>query len=225
MSEDIKPTDGDELDSLNQTDGDASEDTSDALSDVLEVIEDSGDEDELTEDQKALALKALNQVSGKNFTSLEKAAKSLHHAEVLAAEKGKQKAAEKKEVAKETPTLSQETQEIIEELLVTRHPEANYVLSDDKLRKELETIAKANGTSILKVYRNSRYFQGEAKALADAAKEEEQNKSKVSKPASGIDNKVRLEDVKDSDVSKLTPAQKVKWIQMQAKKERLRQDD
>jgi hypothetical protein len=222
MSDDIKPSDEESLVDLTQTDGDVSEDTSDAPSDVLEILEDSGDEDELTDEQKAIALKAINQVSGKNFTSLEKAAKSLHHAEVLAAEKGKQKETVKPVESATAKDVPSDNQEVIEELLLTRFPEAQQVLQNDKLRGELEALAKAKGVSILKIYRESGYFQSEGKALAAAVKEEEQNRSKISKPATATDFKVKLEDVKEADVAKLTPAQKMKWIQLQAAKERSR---
>ena len=131
MSDDIKPSDEESPVDLTQTDGDVSEDTSDDSSDVLEIIEDSGDDDELTDDQMALALKALNKVSGKNFTSLEKAAKSLHHAEVIAAEKGKQKEAVKPVDSTTKPVVS-DNDEVIEELLLTRFPEAQQVLQNDK---------------------------------------------------------------------------------------------
>lgn len=219
MSEDINPTEEESLEDLTPTDGDVLNDTSEALSDVSENIEGSGDKDELTDEQKAIALKAINQVSGKNFTSLEKAAKSLHHAEVIAAEKGKRKETVKPEKSSATPGIS-DNQEVIEELLLTRFPEATHVLQNDKLRKELDALAKANGVSILKIYRESGYFQSEGKALSDAAKKEDETKAKISKPAQGADFKVNLDTVKEADVEKLKPSEKMEWIRLQAAKER-----
>lgn len=219
MSEDIKPTEEDEREPLNPTDGDDSEDSSDTPSDVPDHTEDGGDDDELSEDDKAVALKAINKVSGKNFTSLEKAAKSLHHAEVIAAEKGKQKDTPKP-VESATPPVISDSPEVIEELLLTRYPEAQHVLQNDKLRSELDALAKAKGVSILKIYRESGYFQSEGKTLAEAEKVETANKSKISKPATGTDFKADLKNVKAEDVSKLKPSEKMEWIKLQAEKER-----
>ncbi len=143
----------------------------------------------------------------------------------LATDKGREaKQPEKTEEPKEEPKTEPKEEpkkepkddgDLVEELLLIRHPEAEHVLD------ELKETAEMKGTSVLKLYRDSKYFQGEAKALADAQKSEEENKSKIKKPANGTpSSKKDVLATKPEDVEKLSPSEKAQWLKAQAEKER-----
>lgn len=131
-------------------------------------------------------------------------------------EKGIQKlATQKGREAKEEPKTGKNSldSEIVEELLLTKHPEAELVLDD------LKETAEAKGVSILKLFRESKYFQGEAKALSDAKKSEEEAKSKIKQPTNGTPlTKTDVLATKPEDVHKLKPSEKLQWLKHQANK-------
>jgi hypothetical protein len=134
----------------------------------------------------------------------------------LATDKGNQaKEEERQPVKKEIKDSPSINDEVVEELLLTKHPEAEHILD------ELKDVAKQTGKSVLKLYRESKYFQGEAKALADVKKSEEEAKSKIKTPSSGaLPPKTDISSTKPEDVDKLKPEDKLKWISLQAEKER-----
>jgi hypothetical protein len=103
----------------------------------------------------------------------------------------------------------------ISELFFAQIPQAELVQSD------LKNIAdKLYGGSILKAWRNEVWIQDKAKALSDAKKEDEVNKTKISKPSNSVEFTKNIEKVKEDEVGKLTPAQQVQWLEAQAAKER-----
>lgn len=133
----------------------------------------------------------------------------------LATDKGNQAKQEVKEAPKKDSTPSNINDEVVEELLLTKHPEAEHILD------ELKDVAKQTGKSVLKLYRESKYFQGEAKALADVKKSEEEAKSKIKMPSNGTaPQKTNISAVKAEDVSSLKPEDKIAWVRAQAEKER-----
>ena len=134
--------------------------------------ESEGDSSEADESADE-ALAVYNQQTGKNFKSWEDVKKSTREADKLFAKGAHKEAPEKR------ATVTHDD-EVVEELLLTKHPEAENVLD------ELKDIAKQKGVSILKLYRESKYFQGEAKAIAESKKAEAETRSKVNVPSSGM---------------------------------------
>ena len=195
MSEDIKPKE-------EETD------------DIFE--EDETDDSNLTKgddtDDEALSLAEYNQRVGKNYKSWDDIYKREKEADKAFA-KGEHK--EKKE----EPKVIAVNDEIIEELLLTKHPEASYVID------ELRNTASLKGISVLKLFRESKYFQGEAKQLSDAEKSKEEAKSKIKQPTNGSPlPKKDISSIKPEDVATLKPSEKIEWIKAMAEKER-RSDD
>jgi hypothetical protein len=104
--------------------------------------------------------------------------------------------------------------EIIEEVALTKFPEAEHVLDQAK------QIAKSTGRNLLKVLREESWLIDKAKAVSEAKRVEEEAKLKINKPSSGLDSpKVDISQVKPEDVAKLKPADKIKWLKLQAEKE------
>lgn len=104
----------------------------------------------------------------------------------------------------------------LSELFFAQIPQAELV--QDDLKKIAD--AKYNG-SILKAWKGESWIQDKSKALADAKSEDEANKSRVSKPASGTaPRKTDISSVKPEDVVDLKPAEKIEWLRLQAEKER-----
>lgn len=107
--------------------------------------------------------------------------------------------------------------DLVEEVLLTKYPEAENVMED------LRETAKEKGVSVLNLYRNSKYYQGEAKAIADSKKVEEESKSKISKPSSGSNaSKKDLSRIsQDSkEFANLNPSEKADWFDAQVEKEK-----
>lgn len=103
----------------------------------------------------------------------------------------------------------------ISELFFAQIPQAELVQGD------LRNIAdKLYGGSILKAWRSEGWIQEKAKALSDAKKEDEVNKTKISKPSNSVEFTKNIEKMKEDEVGKLTPAQQVQWLEAQAAKER-----
>lgn len=137
-------------------------------------------------------------------------------------EKGIQKLAAEMGRKKEPKQAEEKTEEapkansVLKSLYLKANPEANLVWD------EVESEAKKLGKDPYELYEYSSYFKGEAKAKAEAKRIEEENKTKISKPESGVpsDSKTDVSKIKPEDVSKLKPADKIKWLKAQAEKER-----
>jgi len=123
----------------------------------------------------------------------------------LATNMGRQKV-EPKEEAKEP-------QSVIKGLYFKANPEAQEIWD------EVTNEATKLGKDPFELYEGSTYFKGEAKARFDAKAEEEKNKAKVNKPSSDVEFSKNIASVKEEDIDKLTPKQKVEWIAAQAAKE------
>lgn len=125
---------------------------------------------------------------------------------------------EKKVIEQPTTTHPQgvSVSPVIKNLYFDRFPEAKEVWD------EVEKEAKALNKDPFELYESSSYFKGEAKAKAEAKRIEEESKAKINKPSSdtGSSSKTDLSKVKPEDVEKLSPADKAKWIRLQAEKER-----
>lgn len=123
-------------------------------------------------------LAKYNERSGKSYKSLtlgqlaekEKIADEAYRSKTVVPAKPK---------AEPKPKPSAIDDEVVEELLLTKHPEAEYNL------EEIRDAAKLKGISVLKAFRESKYLQGEAKSLADAKKEEEEVKGRIASPSNG----------------------------------------
>lgn len=146
-------------------------DESSSSDDLEEVFAD--EEESSSSDTETLA--AINQKSGKNFKSLDDVAKSLKQADKLFAEQG-QKAKEK---AKSSNPDNQPSnnEDVLEEIILVKHPEAEHVL------KDIKQIAKSTGRNIMKVYREETWLQEKARAEEKRLKDE----GKISSPASSIE--------------------------------------
>lgn len=104
--------------------------------------------------------------------------------------------------------------EIIEEVALTKFPEAEHILDQAK------QIAKATGRNILKVLREESWLIEKAKKVAEEKRIEEEAKLKINKPSSSLDSpNLDISQVKPEDVAKLKPADKIKWLKKQAEKE------
>lgn len=145
-------------------------------------------------------------VSRKEYEDLKKGAQK------LATELGRLK---KDKVEPEKPTGNS----IMKNLYFKANPEAE--LEWDNVKK----TAKELGKDPFELYEGSTFLKGEAKAKYEAKIEEEKNKSKIEKPSSQTGSSQEdITTVKPEDISKLTPAQKVQWIEAMAKKERANTD-
>jgi hypothetical protein len=126
----------------------------------------------------------------------------------LATNMGRQKVEETKGVAKEEP------QSVMKSLYFKANPEAQEIWD------EVTNEATKLGRDPFELYEGSAYFKGEAKARAEAKAEEEKSKSKVNKPSSDVDFSKNIGSIKEEDIDKLTPKQKIEWVKVQANKER-----
>lgn len=135
----------------------------------------------------------------------------------LASEIGRLKSQPTKEEEKASPTTTISHQDDdVSELFFNQTKEAELV-SDD-----LRTIAesKYNG-SILKAWKGEGWLREKATALEAAKKEDEVNRSKINAPANGTAaSRVDVSKIKPDEVNKLTPSQKVEWLNEQVKRER-----
>lgn len=180
----------------------------DIFEDETENSNDAEGEDSKDASLSADALQEYNKRVGKNYKSWDDVAKR---------EKEADKAFAKGEHKKEEKTVPQSVDnEIVEELLLTKHPEAEFVMD------ELKKVAEQTGKSILKLFRESKYFQGEAKALADAKKSEEEAKSKIKAPSNGTSSSSKMDfsNVTEEDIVKMTPSQRSEFMRYQRERGR-----
>ena len=103
---------------------------------------------------------------------------------------------------------------VIKSLYFKANPDAEGIWD------EVELSAKQLNKDPFDLYEKSAYLKGEAKSRAEAKKVEEENKAKVSKPSNKVAFSQDIASVKPEDVGKLTPAQKVEWIEAMAKREK-----
>jgi hypothetical protein len=148
--------------------------TQDELSDLFD------EEQEEAPDEDAIALKRLNEITGKTYKSLEDVAKSEKERDKLFALKGKQDAEEDPKPKQPKGNSTGITPDVAEELLTVKHPEASEVLN------ELKEESQRTGKDVLSLFRASTYFQNEAKARYEAKEREEKNGEKVNAPTSFI---------------------------------------
>lgn len=129
----------------------------------------------------------------------------------LASEQGRVKQV----VKAEEPAPKQLATDDVSELFFAQIPQAELVSSD------LKSIAdKLYDGSILKAWRNETWIQEKAKALSDAKTRDEENRSKISKPSNGTSpSRTDISKVKAEEIDKLTPSQKVAWIEEQVRRE------
>jgi hypothetical protein len=172
---------------------DETRESENASEDLDSLFEEDSQEDETPEDK----VKRLED----KIARIEKGVKK------LATDKGREQ--------KEKPTEVKENTEnpVIKNLYFKANPEAQDIWD------EVTNEAKKLGRDPFELYEGSTYFKGEAKARADAKAEEEKNKAKVNKPSSDVEFSKNIASVKEEDLDKLTPKQKVEWIAAQVAKE------
>jgi len=176
---------------LNQEDGDSEELFGDEDEDD-ETPESNGNEGEDSE-VAALndsALTEYNQRVGKNYKSWDEVEKS---------EKERDKEFVKKGTQKQASVVDED---LAEEVLLTKHPEAEAKI------EEIREQAKLMGVSVLKLFRESTYYQNECKAIAAAKKSEEETKAKIGSPtgATGAGGSLKFSQVD------LDNPDHVKWV-------------
>lgn len=163
--------------------------------------DDSDDEDDEDENDKVAKLE-------KKIENIEKGVRKFFSEQGRKAKQ--EKKVENNEEVKPVPT------DDISELFFAQIPQAELVQED------LKTIADAKyGGSILKAWKGEKWLQEKSKALAAAKKEDEANREKIKKPASGTaPHKTDISSVKPEDVEKLKPSEKIEWLKLQVEKER-----
>lgn len=175
--DELKPTDGESHDDLNQEDGDES--------DSLESLEAlfSDDDEESNKEKEEKFLSTLNKATGKNFKSIEAFAKSVKAADVAFAQKGK----EKKEVEKPTETRNdvQKTPAWAQEVYFSANPEARLVWP------KVSSLAAKMGRDPFEVYtdKDFSFLKKEGLELLEETEEDEENKKKVKSPSSPSNSK------------------------------------
>jgi len=102
----------------------------------------------------------------------------------------------------------------VDALFLEQTPEA------EEVEKDLKAIADAKyGGSKVKAWREEPWLQDKAKALNDVKKQDEENKSKIDAPDSGISGKVDVTKLTDKDLDDMTPKQRLKALNELEKKE------
>jgi hypothetical protein len=128
----------------------------------------------------------------------------------------KNKEVKEEEVQPEAPAKTETTVDDLSELFYAQTPQAEFVGDD------LKQIADAKyGGSVLKAWRNEKWLQEKASSLESAKKEEEANKSKIDKPSTKVDFSQRdVTKIKPEELSKLSPAQQLEYLDKMAEQER-----
>lgn len=141
---------------------------------------------------------------------------------VASLEKGFKKAfSEKGQQPKERVEIkdSPSSSSVLKNLYMKANPEAQEVWED------VEREAKLLGKDPFELYEASSYFKGEAKARIEAKKVEEESRRKIERPSSDTGSpKTDISKVKEEDVEKLKPSEKLAWLKAQAAKEKNRID-
>ena len=182
--------------------GDDSLNDSEDLSDLFQ---------ETSLDRPEDSLVRINQATGKNFKSLEDVAKSLQQADIEFAKKGQEPKEPK--ITKPEPVRDDE---LAEEVLLTRHPEAELVIEDAR------KIARDKGVSVLKAYRETKWLSQEAKSRAELQEEQEKSKQKINKPSAVVGDAntdfTRVNSLED--FNKLSRDDKVKFTKFKDAQEK-----
>jgi len=169
-------------------------------SDDEEVLDDLFPEDADNIDEDA-------PVSRKELNDLRKGIQK------LATQRGREKSSEQKGAE---PVVEEVPSDDLNELFYAQIPKAELVKDD------LKAIAKAKyGGSEIKAWKGESWIQDKATVLNDAKKEEEVNKSKISKPSASTGTlRNDFSQVKtESDVANLSEKDKVAFFKAQLKKE------
>lgn len=169
--EELKPKSGDASDDAsNQDKGD------DSLSEELAELFSDDESGKSKEEQESDFLVNLNKLTGKNFKSLNDAAKSIKQVDEMFREKGREK---------ETAKVQEPEQKEVKipnwavALYLKQNPEYSLV------QKKVERVAKQLGRDALDVYEDPdfSFFKSEAKTLLEEQAEDESNKGKVKSPS------------------------------------------
>ena len=200
MPEDPRP-DGNEEESNEDESAtpDEKRESDDASEDLDSLFEDDSQEDETPEDK----VKRLED----KITRIEKGVKK------LATDKGREQ--------KEKPTEERVEEKVetgVNPVLKSLYFKANPEAQD--IWDEVEKDAKELGKDPFVLYEGSAYYKGEAKTRAEAKAKEEESRKKVNIPSSDTDFSKDVSSIKEDEVHRLTPAQKVKWLEAQVKKEK-----
>ncbi|NCC18977.1 MAG: hypothetical protein EOM29_08580 [Bacteroidia bacterium] len=134
----------------------------------------------------------------------------------LASIQGQKKEQPKEKVETKADVVVSHQDDDVSELFFAQIPKAELVSED--LKKIAE--AKYNG-SILKAWKGESWIQEKATALEVARTEDEANKEKIRKPASGTaPSRVDISKIKPEDVASLPANKKAEWLKEQVRKER-----
>jgi hypothetical protein len=153
-------------------------------------------------------------VSREEFNNLQKGIKK------IATELGRNKSKDTKdetesETDKEvTPEVDNSNSNDVDALFLEQTPEAEEVEDD------LKAVAEAKyGGSKVRAWREESWLREKAKSLNDVKKQDEENKSKIDAPDSGISGKVDVTKLTDKDLDDMTPKQRLKALNELEKKE------
>ena len=177
MSEEFKPGSG-EQDSNRQ--GDAQDDSVE-LSELIETLD--------SETQEAV-LEVVNKATKKDFKGIDGLVKSLREGDKLGIELGQLRKQlkdkpDKSDADKQSPKGDEQEPKkeapsvispVIKGIYFKQNPEVEHVWD------EVLEAAKDTGRDPFEVYESSRYFQGEAKARAEAKAKDQSNLDKVTPP-------------------------------------------
>ena len=152
--------------------------------DIKDDETDEGDETEVSEKDQEFINK-VNEETGKNFKSVEAITKSLKQMDKDFADKGQQK-----KVVKPVVKVTDSNEEITEELLLVKNPEAESVLDDVKAVAD----AKYGGNRV-KAYREEAWLQEKAKIEM----QKEENIKKIKSPSSSVRSVEPSAKVTDED--------------------------
>jgi len=134
----------------------------------------------------------------------------------LASIQGQKKEQPREKVKSKADVVVSHQDDDVSELFFAQIPKAELVSED--LKKIAE--AKYNG-SILKAWKGESWIQEKATALEVARTEDEANKEKIRKPASGTaPSRVDISKIKPEDVASLPADKKAEWLKEQVRKER-----
>lgn len=129
-------------------------------------------------------------------------------------QKGREEKSKQEESKTEDKSESRKDDDLTE-LFFAQVPNAELVDSD------LQAVADAkyNG-SILKAWKNEKWLQDKANSLSEAKKNEEESKSKISKPSSTTGGRIDFSNVKTAeDYKRLTKDQREQYRKLQAERE------
>lgn len=143
-------------------------------------------EPEETSEDPTLTLKQYNEQAGKSYKSWDSIVKSEKERDKTISTQGQLKKGIKTE----------EDKSLLEDIYLEQHPEAKQVW--DKVVTEAGKLKQ----NPIKLYKESSYFQSEAKVLNEKENQKTEDGKKVTKPSNKIDSSKSFENVnKWSDLS------------------------